>query len=778
MVLARLTRRSPDSGAAHGVSSSGRTARLTQGAWVVAAALALAACGGDDSGAVASTVSPSTSSPQTPPAATPLAITSTTPSSYTWDALAVGKPIHIDDAEQLTAVPGKYKGLRYLRTASADRFVGTATAVTFQVNRAVTVLVAYDASSATLPQWLRSWTDTGDALTTGARRYKLLRKSFPSGPVSLGGNELGVSTYALVVDDGTAFGNAPPSITGNPPSSISANRVYEFVPAATDVDGDRLVFTASNLPSWATLDAATGRISGTPPRALSTYANIELSVSDGDSSASLPPFSITVTPTGTNSPPSISSPTVPTGTQYEPYRFQPTASDPDGDRLSFSVANRPRWASFDSTTGALVGTPGRGDAGTDPNVIITVSDGSETATLPPFTIRVYAPGEVPQSAPSSPSDPSDPSPVNSAPTIFGTPATTALQGTQYSFTAFASDADGDALTFSIANRPSWATFSNTGRLSGTPGATHIGTYGNILISVTDGQTVTALPTFSIVVTPTGTNVPPVISGNPATSITQGQAYAFTPTASDPNGDALTFSIGGRPSWATFDAGTGRLSGTPGASHVGTHGNITISVSDGQRNATLGPFSITVNSSAPANRAPVISGTPVTQVLAGSSYSFTPAASDLDGNALTFTITNRPAWASFSSTTGRLSGTPTAADVGTTSGVVIRVSDGQATASLAAFNVTVTAVATGSATLSWTPPTQNTDGSALTNLAGYRVYWGRSAGSYTASTTLNNPGLSSYVVDQLTSGTWYFVATAVNAQGVESSFSNPASKTIQ
>jgi hypothetical protein len=126
----------------------------------------------------------------------------------------------------------------------------------------------------------------------------------------------------------------------------------------------------------------------------------------------------------------------------------------------------------------------------------------------------------------------------------------------------------------------------------------------------------------------------------------------------------------------------------------------------------------------------------------------------------------------------LNGTPTAADVRTYPNIVIRVSDGQATTSLAAFSVAVVAVATGSATLSWTPPTQNTDGSALTDLVGYRIYWGRAQGSYTSSTTLNNSGLTSYVIDQLTPGTWFFVTTALNSQGVESSFSNAASKTIQ
>ena len=91
---------------------------------------------------------------------------------------------------------------------------------------------------------------------------------------------------------------------------------------------------------------------------------------------------------------------------------------------------------------------------------------------------------------------------------------------------------------------------------------------------------------------------------------------------------------------------------------------------------------------------------------------------------------------------------------------------------------VQAVAVGSATLSWLPPTTNTDGTPLTNLAGYRVYWGLSQGSYPNSATLSNPGLTSYVVSNLSPGTYYFVATAYNSAGVESTFSGAASKTIQ
>jgi hypothetical protein len=147
-----------------------------------------------------------------------------------------------------------------------------------------------------------------------------------------------------------------------------------------------------------------------------------------------------------------------------------------------------------------------------------------------------------------------------------------------------------------------------------------------------------------------------------------------------------------------------LQGTPTSSNVGTFSNIGIGVNDGQGGtAQLATFQIVV--SAPPNRVPTISGSPPTSVSAGTAYSFAPTASDPDGDALTFSVSNLPAWASFDTATGRLSGTPAAQHVGTTTGILISVDDGhQATASLAAFNLTVQAVSVGSATLTWLTPT--------------------------------------------------------------------------
>jgi hypothetical protein len=367
--------------------------------------------------------------------------------------------------------------------------------------------------------------------------------------------------------------------------------------------------------------------------------------------------------------------------------------------------------------------------------------------------------------------------TNSPPTISGTPVTSVSQGQAYSFAPRAADADGDSLLFGIDAKPAWLSFDTaTGRLSGTPAAADVGTHRGIVIHVSDGKAQALLPPFDLTVIASAPNRAPVVTGTPATTVVAGTPYAFQPTASDPDGNALTFSIANRPSWATFATSTGRLAGTPTSANVGVYNNIVISVSDGQASAQLAPFSITV--SAPPNRAPTISGTPPTAVMQGTAYAFTPTATDADGDTLTFSIVNAPAWAAFDPATGRLAGTPGAGDVGTTSGIVISASDGSLSAALAAFSVTVQAVATGAATLSWLPPTTNTDGTPLTNLAGYKIYWGTQQGNYPSSATLNDPGLTSYVVQNLVPGTYFFVATAVNAAGSESAFSNVASKTIQ
>ena len=290
----------------------------------------------------------------------------------------------------------------------------------------------------------------------------------------------------------------------------------------------------------------------------------------------------------------------------------------------------------------------------------------------------------------------------------------------------------------------------------------------------------ALSLFAVLLAPfSAYAAAPTISGTPTTSVSTGTWYYFQPSARDADGDTLTFSIQNKPSWLAFYPATGRLSNTANKTTVGTYSNIRISVSDGKGGtASLPAFSITVSTSGSTNKPPTISGTPSTSVKAGSAYAFTPTAQDPEGKTLTFSITNKPVWATFSTTTGKLSGTPSSSQTGTYANIAIKVSDGSLTASLPAFSIVVSSTTTtGSATLTWTPPTRNSDGSTLTNLAGYRILYGTSASALTRTLQVANPGIARYVVENLTAGTWYFSVRAYTTSGSESVSSNTASTSV-
>lgn len=178
-----------------------------------------------------------------------------------------------------------------------------------------------------------------------------------------------------------------------------------------------------------------------------------------------------------------------------------------------------------------------------------------------------------------------------------------------------------------------------------------------------------------------------------------------------------------------------------------------------------------------NTSPIIFGNPSPAVLVGDSYSFTPEVLDPDDDTLTFSIENQPSWINFNEQTGKMSGVAELGMEGVYPNIRITVSDGSATANLPAFDIEITQIALGSATLNWTPPTQNEDGTPLTNLAGYRIYYGTQSGNYTRTVTVPNPGLSTYTIDSLTPDTYYFVSTAVNTLGEESTYSNETTKTV-
>jgi hypothetical protein len=92
--------------------------------------------------------------------------------------------------------------------------------------------------------------------------------------------------------------NKPPSITASPAAQIAAGTPYALTPAAQDPDGDSLAFSIENLPAWAEFSTVTGALTGTPTAGhTGKYENITIAVSDGKTTTTLTPFTVTVAAT-------------------------------------------------------------------------------------------------------------------------------------------------------------------------------------------------------------------------------------------------------------------------------------------------------------------------------------------------------------------------------------------------------------------------------------------------------------------------------------------------
>tara|TARA_Y100000994_G_scaffold45842_2_gene36003 strand:+ start:12172 stop:23358 length:11187 start_codon:yes stop_codon:yes gene_type:complete len=437
----------------------------------------------------------------------------------------------------------------------------------------------------------------------------------------------------------------------NPPVFINQDATYTYTPIAKGSVQQHTPIIVIFKPSWLNWDGKT--LSGTPDNShVGSHSVILKSIEDTRERNQ--PFAITVnnindTPTFTNSPLAIID------IAYQPtYSYTPTVNDIDvGDSLTITCETdlTNSWLSWNGTI--LQGSPNYSQIG-NYSIHLRVSDNGspQRSGNIHFTIEVIS--------------------TNQPPFFTTTPSAIIDEDSEYNYTPTASDVNlNDTLNFSVPTKPSWLNWNGT-KLNGIPTNNDIGNH-NVTIRVNDGI---VHVDQSFIISVNAVNDAPIFTSNPPAIVDEDTLYTYTPTASDEEGDSLTFSLHASnakgPAWLNWDGTT--LSGTPTNDNIGNT-TVTIRVSDGAINVDQS-FTITVNN---VNDAPVFTTTPNATVYTDEDtlYTYTPTATDVDvGDTVSINLHSKsekgPTWLNWDGTT--LSGTPTNDNVGNTT-VTIRASDG-------------------------------------------------------------------------------------------------------
>ena len=153
------------------------------------------------------------------------------------------------------------------------------------------------------------------------------------------------------------------------------------------------------------------------------------------------------------------------------------------------------------------------------------------------------------------------------------------------------------------------------------------------VTADDSRGGTASKTFTLTVSSENTNSPPVFTSQPTLTAIAGGLYTYDATASDPDGDTLSYSLLSGPDGVVFNPVTGLLQWIPTADQTGDH-DFTLDVSDGRGGVASQSFTTGV---APVNRGPSITSTAPSSVYLGETYTYPVTATDPDGHTLAFSI---------------------------------------------------------------------------------------------------------------------------------------------
>ena len=485
----------------------------------------------------------------------------------------------------------------------------------------------------------------------------------------------GITTQSFTIGVADPMPNTLPQITTSSlPTPAAAAKPYQTKIAATDADGERLRYFIDSAPLGVQIDPVSGVLAWTPTSDQVSQTPHEIVVSVLDTRGARIPKTFTVT---VEASPSNQSPVITPTALLGPaapnvaYRDQIVASDPNADRLNYSVDATSAGKGIKiSSSGLLTWTPTSGHSGTH-TIVVTVDDGRGLSDSESFLIEVNAGG-------------------NQSPSITTTslpgPAAT---GVPYQATVKATDPNGDPITFSFETippnvPPMGVTIDSSGLITwANPVPKSDGSPYVFTVKAFDGRQGSGTAQFSLDVENFAVNVPPEVTSEPRTRVRAGQTWVYSIACHDANGDALEYSLADDVDGVPLPAGMTLIE--QGCSHalrwetanvpLGTY-PIVLRAEEGpdpNDSYDLQLIHIEVVSQN-ANADPTITSNPPSlNATLDVEYAYDLTAHDPDSDPLAWKLVEGPAGMFVDSLSGKLRWTPAEDQLGPQK-VVIRVSD--------------------------------------------------------------------------------------------------------
>ncbi|HZS05030.1 MAG TPA: Ig-like domain-containing protein [Blastocatellia bacterium] len=457
-------------------------------------------------------------------------------------------------------------------------------------------------------------------------------------------NYNGSDSFSFKVNDGTADSNIAtvgigitpvndPPVASGQTVSTAEDTAKAITLVASDIENDPLTWIIVSPPLHGSLSGTAPNLTYTPAPNYNGLDSFTFKVNDGQANSNIVSVDITITPV--NDPPVANGQTVSTPEDTaKPITLG--ASDVDGDTLTWIIVNPPQHGSLSGTAPNLTFTPAPNYNGPD-SFTFKVNDGAADSNLANVSINVTS--------------------VNDPPVANGQSISTA-EDTPGPIALSASDIENDALTWIIVNPPQHGSLSGTApNLTFTPAPNYNGP-DSFTFKVNDGAADSSTATVNITVTPV--NDPPV--ANPQNlSVNEDTPINFALTASDVDGDTLSFTVVTQPQHGSLSGTAPNLTYTPALNYNGPD-NLTFKVNDGQVDSNTATITFNVNS---INDPPVLTVPGDQNVFTQDTVDFTISGSDVDtGQTLSYVAMNMPPGANFDAANKRFTWTPDFYQVGT------------------------------------------------------------------------------------------------------------------